>query len=144
MTNLTRIISFNLLTTALLLPGIANAQEIKLVANLSQNIKITLNQQEVRSLFMGGARRYNFKAVALPPEHPTRVVFNTKVIGLTEARIQSYWAQMRFSGRKKPPLKVSDETKLLQYLQATPNAVGYISADTPIPKGLKIIFRSSD
>jgi hypothetical protein len=144
MKNISRIISLSLLTTALSFSVISKAQDIVLVANMSEIGKVTLNRQEVRSLFMGGARRYDLTVVALPPEHPTRVIFNTKVIGLTESRIQSYWAQMRFTGRKKPPMNLADETKLLDYLQATPNAVGYISADTPIPEGLKIIFHSSD
>ncbi len=142
--NISRLVSFSLFAVAIFFANDIEAEDIKLVAHLSKDMQLTLNRQEARSLFMGGARSYNLKVVALPPEHPTRVIFNTKVIGLTESRIQSYWAQMRFSGRKKPPVKLADETKLLDYLQATPNAVGYVSADTSIPEGLKVIFRSSD
>lgn len=144
MKSISRIVSLSLLAAATWLPIKSEAQDIILIANLSENMSLTLNRQEVKSLFMGGARSYDLKVVALPPEHPVRVAFNTKVIGLTEARIQSYWAQMRFSGRKKPPLKVGNETEMLEYLQITPNAVGYISANTPVPDSLKIIFNSSD
>lgn len=144
MKNISQIVSFGLFAVAVMLPIKSAAQDIILVANLSENVDITLNRQEVKSLFMGGARNYDLEVVALPPEHPVRVVFNTKVIGLTESRIQSYWAQMRFSGRKKPPLKVRNETEMLEYLQNTPNAVGYISANTLVPDSLKIIFNSSD
>ena len=71
-----------------------------IVANTS-DASIQLTRQQVRNLFMGGALSYDLNAVALPPENHTRVLFNTKVVGLTESRIQSYWAQMRFTGRKK-------------------------------------------
>ncbi|GAC21788.1 hypothetical protein GARC_4851 [Paraglaciecola arctica BSs20135] len=53
---------------------------------------------------------YDLRAIALPPESQTRVLFNTKMVGLTESRIQSCWAQMRFSGRKKPPTELTNET----------------------------------
>lgn len=114
---------------------------IVIVANLSGE-QVTLTRQEVRNLFMGGALPYQLQAVSLPPQHQLRVLFNTKVIGLTESRIQSYWAQMRFSGRKKAPLELDNQELLLEYLTQREGAVGYISSSEPIPTGLTVIYRS--
>ena len=110
------------------------------VAN-TQNTPISLTRQEIRNLFMGSVLSYDLKAVALPQENQTRVLFNTKIIGLTESRIQSYWAQMRFSGRKTQPIEISSETLVIEYLQAHPGTVSYISADMKIPNNLTILFQ---
>ena len=116
----------------------ARADNVVVVANSNSGIQLT--QQEVKSLFMGGAVTADLKPVALPANNPTRVVFNTKVLGLTETRVQSYWAQMRFTGRKKPPLEVQDQLSLIEYLLANPNTVGYLPLDADIPSELSVVY----
>jgi hypothetical protein len=110
------------------------------VAN-TQDSSIKPTRQEIRNLFMGSVLSYDLKPIALPPGNQTRVLFNTKIVGLTEARIQSYWAQMRFSGRKKQPIELTSETLVIEYLQAHPGTVSYISPDTEVPDDLTIIFQ---
>ena len=126
-------------------PHAVSSDSIVVVAN-TQHTSIKLSRQEIRNLFMGGALSslsYDLRAIALPPENQTRVKFNTKVIGLTESRIQSYWAQMRFSGRKKPPTELSNETLVIEYLQNNPGSVAYLPVDTEIPIGLTVLFQSN-
>ncbi len=112
---------------------------ITVVAN-TQDRSILLNRQEVRNLFMGGAQHYGLNAIALPPENQTRILFNTKVIGLTESRIQSYWAQMRFTGRKKAPKELNSERVMLEFLKNNEGAVGYLPESVPLPEELTIIY----
>jgi hypothetical protein len=116
------------------------ANAIIVVAN-TPDTSITLSRQEIRNLFMGGALSYDLRAIALPPENQTRVLFNTKVVGLTESRIQSYWAQMRFSGRKTPPTELRSESLVIEYLLNHPGTVAYLSEDAEIPVGLTVIFK---
>ena len=112
-----------------------------IVANTAER-DLKLTRIEVRNLFMGEASDLALDAIALPPESLTRVLFNTKVVGLTESRIQAYWAQMRFSGRKQPPREFENEAAALEYVLANEGAVGYFSQDTPLPEGLAILYRS--
>jgi len=112
---------------------------IVVVAN-TDNKKIQLNRQQVRNLFMGGALPYDLEAIALPPDNQTRVLFNTKVVGLTESRIQSYWAQMRFTGRKTAPKELNSERVILDYLKNNEGAVGYLPESLSLPKELTIIY----
>ena len=116
------------------------SDSIVIVAN-TQDTSIELTRQEIRNLFMGGVVSHDLEAIALPPENQTRVLFNTKVVGLTESRIQSYWAQMRFSGRKKPPTELSSEKIVIEYLKSHPGTVSYLQSDTKIPVELTIIFK---
>lgn len=113
---------------------------IIVVAN-TQDTSITLSRQEIRNLFMGGVLSYDLRAIALPPENQTRVLFNTKVVGLTESRIQSYWAQMRFTGRKTPPTELTSEALIIEYLQGNPGTVAYLPAEAEIPSGLTVLFQ---
>ena len=46
---------------------------------------------------MGRASNPGLNAIVLSPDNLPRILFNAKVIRLTEARIQAYWAQMRIS-----------------------------------------------
>ena len=117
------------------------AEGVLVVANTDER-DLQLTQREVRSLFMGRASNPGLNAIVLTPDNLTRVLFNTKVIGLTEARIQAYWAQMRFSGRRPPPREFENETEALRYVRANEGAVGYFSQDMPLPEGLVIIYHS--
>lgn len=116
------------------------AQELYVVANTSQPLE--LSREQVRNLYMGASLGYDLTPVALPARHKLRSVFNTRVIGLAENRIQSYWAQMKFTGRRTPPLEISSEAALTRYLQETPGAVGYISGDAGVPDKLTLIYHS--
>ncbi|PKF58006.1 hypothetical protein CW748_05410 [Alteromonadales bacterium alter-6D02] len=117
----------------------ATHDDVVIVAHYQQG-ELKLTKSEISNLFMGGVLKHGLTPVALPPENLTRVLFNTKVIGLTESRIQSYWAQMRFSGRKKPPQEFKTEAELLQYIEQTPGTIAYLSAKTEIPEQLIKVY----
>jgi len=122
--------------------GLSRAyDQVVVVANVDDT-QLRLQRQEVRNLFMGNLSRDGLEPVALVPNHPARVVFNTHVVGLTESRVQAYWAQMRFSGRSRPPKEFEDIPHLLSYLRNTPGAVGYVPVDYPTPPDLQVIYRS--
>ena len=90
---------------------------------------------------MGGVIPYDLEAIALPSENHTRVLFNTKVVGLTESRIQSYWAQMRFTGRKKAPKEIESEQLVLEYLKNNQGTIGYLPAGITLPKELTVVYQ---
>ena len=134
------------LLLAILLTGAApvqpqQADRVLVVANVADR-GLQLSHREVRSLFMGRGNNPALNVIFLSPENLTRIRFNTRVMGLAESRIQAYWAQMRFSGRKRPPREFEDEAAALRYVLANEGAVGYFSQDTPLPEGLVILYRS--
>ena len=101
------------------IPSLKAAEAIIVVANTSDK-SLQLNRLQVRN--------------------QTRVLFNTKVIGLTESRIQSYWAQMRFTGRKKAPREFSNEQSMLDYLIDNAGAVGYLPEGISVPNELTVLY----
>ena len=134
------------LLLAILLTGAAPVQtqteeRVLVVANVADR-DLQLSQREVRSLFMGRGNNPALNVIFLSPDNLTRILFNTRVMGLAESRIQAYWAQMRFSGRKRPPREFEDEAAALRYVLANEGAVGYFSQDTPLPEGLVVLYSS--
>ncbi|MFW8591011.1 hypothetical protein ACOI22_09435 [Glaciecola sp. 2405UD65-10] len=117
----------------------SSAQGLIIVANTNDNLKI--EKRQVRDLFMGNNSQISLQPIALSPSSETRFVFNTKIVGLTESRIQSYWTQMRFSGRRRPPKEFDSIEKVLEYLKSTPGSVAYIPSGTEIPSELTVIYQ---
>ncbi|NCP63538.1 MAG: hypothetical protein GW763_07605 [Paraglaciecola sp.] len=118
----------------------AVARSLIVVANTHQQ-NIQLDRQQVRALFMGAPTGLGLTPVALPIDSAERVLFNTKVIGLTEHRIQSYWAQMKFAGKNKPPMQLNSVDDVIAHLLAHPFSVGYVLGDKAIPETLSVVFR---
>ena len=117
-----------------------NSHTIKVIIVVNTaNKNLALSKQQVRHIYMGGAMSRQFKAVNLPAGNPLRIDFNTKLVGLTESRIQAYWAQMRFTGRSKPPVEFSSTKEIIAYLLKEEDAVAYLPADTKIPDELTVV-----
>jgi ABC-type phosphate transport system substrate-binding protein len=140
---LTQAYSFSILSLVLILSGATYAQpsaDIVVVANISGDLT-TLSKNEIRQVFMGGTLSRKYHAVGLATGSKTRIMFNNKVIGLTENRIQSYWAQLVFTGRSEPPKEFDSIEGLINHLSSTKNAIGYLPADIPVPDNLVILYQ---
>lgn len=103
---------------------------------------LTFSKQQIRHIYMGGAMSRQFKAINLPAGNLLRIDFNTKMVGLTESRIQAYWAQMKFTGRSKPPVEFSTTKEVIEYLMAVENAVAYLPSGIKIPDELTVVALS--
>ncbi len=129
------------LTLTLILASTQSRSEGLILVSASEELKQPLSREQVRNLYMGASLGYDLKPLALPPQNRLRSQFNTQVIGLPESRIQSYWAQMKFTGRMAPPKEMRDEQTLLQQLLTNPDSIGYLPSDMPVPARLNVVFR---
>lgn len=118
-----------------------NASDLIVVANTELE-NINVQKRQVRDIFMGNNSDLALKPVALRPNNRVRASFNTKIVGLTESRIQSYWAQMRFSGRKKAPQEFDSVDDVLSFVQSHKNTVAYVPAGTQLPAGVTVIYQT--
>lgn len=117
------------------------SERIVVVANIAQN-SVTLSKSQVRDLFMSGTSpdSLSLSPLSIAPGDQSRTVFNTRIIGLPESRIQAYWAQMRFSGRLTPPKEVESAEQMLDYLRANEGSIGYLPESTQLPESLKVVY----
>jgi len=67
-----------------------------------------------------------------------RESFTTAIHGKPVAAIKSYWQQQIFSGRDVPPVEKSSDAEVIAFVHNNRDAVGYVSADTPV-SGVKVI-----
>lgn len=117
----------------------AKCEEIMIVANL-QVQDVPTEKWQIRDIFMGKSSDWDIEPVGLRPPNTARTIFNTKFIALTESRIQGYWAQMRFSGRKTPPKEFSSQEEALSYVLSNKNSITYILSTAEVPEGLVVLF----
>ena len=136
------ILSSLLALTLLFAPGAfaAFASERIIIVTHSDNTGVRLSREQIRNLFMGASVGRDLQPVALPPGNRIRSLFNIKIVGLSDSRVQSYWAQMKFTGRRPPPQIVNSEKAMVQYLLDTPGSIGYLTADTDLPEDLIVIY----
>ena len=135
---------YTLILLLLLGARTAIAQDnIWVVANVSE-VDSVFSKADVRTLFMNNSSTQKpvLQPVALSPGHRVRSIFNAKVLALPESRIQSYWAQMRFSGRMTPPKEFGTLEAMLAYIANNKGAVGYVPAETELPEHLTVIYKS--
>tara|TARA_B100000287_G_scaffold356985_1_gene348091 strand:- start:1456 stop:1881 length:426 start_codon:yes stop_codon:yes gene_type:complete len=117
-----------------------NADEGVVVVANTGGESIELSREQVRNLYMGASLGYDFNPVALPPRNHVRSLFNTQVIGLTESRIQSYWSQMKFTGRMKPPKELNNPEAILEFISQNRGSVGYLPSGVEIPASLTVVY----
>jgi ABC-type phosphate transport system substrate-binding protein len=68
-----------------------------------------------------------------------RVAFTAEVHKKSVGAVRAFWQQQIFSGREVPPPEKSSENDVAAFVKENPGAVGYLSASTPLPDGVKAI-----
>ena len=133
-------LAFAIFIISFMFCAVAQGRErVVVVAHLA-NQSVSLSRGEIRNIFMGGVSESNLAPVEIASGSHVRVIFNTHVIGLPESRIKSYWAQMKFSGRNKPPVSVGNIDEMISYLIENEASIGYLPEGVELPESLTILF----
>lgn len=80
--------------------------------------------------------------VNLPPTHPLRQSFSQTILGQAPEALEDYWREMYFHG-VLPPHVVASEEAVMLFVNATPGAIGYISA-CPAERKLNVVLLVGD
>ena len=70
-------------------------------------------------------------------DSPIRERFSRDVLGKTVAQSKSYWQSQVFSGRAVPPVEMTSDARVLDYVRLHTGAVGYVSAGARLPEGVR-------
>lgn len=137
---------FLLALTAILLVPLpdsgAAAQEnaFKIVVNAG-NPSTAESKATLSKLFLKKVREWGDKqkvtAYDLDEKSEARQAFSDAIHGKSVSAIKSYWQRMIFSGRDVPPDEIGAEAEVLRKVAADRGAIGYVSAKTPLPEGVK-------
>ncbi|WP_421861923.1 hypothetical protein [Motiliproteus sp.] len=74
----------------------------------------------------------------LPDKHPLHRRFSKSVLGLFPYQLRQAWDRAVFSGTGEAPVQVADEQEMLQRLQTTAGAIGYLPLELD-PKGVSLV-----
>lgn len=104
-----------------------------------------LSKWQLRQIYLEDGMVYGVKPLSLPIGSKERAVFNTKVIGLTESRLRSYWTQKRFTGRGTPPREFESVGELLEFLSTHQGYIAYLPKveGAELSDGIKVVYRIS-
>jgi ABC-type phosphate transport system substrate-binding protein len=134
-------LAFTLLSTAAGAPQPAPAGFVVVVR--ADNPVAALPRAELSRLFLKRDNNWPGGLAAAPVDLAetveARQAFSREVHQKPVAAIKAYWQQQIFSGRGTPPPERTSETQVLEYVRANPGGLGYVSADTPIGGGLKVL-----
>ncbi|WP_016954033.1 hypothetical protein [Catenovulum agarivorans] len=78
--------------------------------------------------------------VDLPNESSEKENFYYQATGLSLAKINSYWARLKFTGRYLPPIQLETPENALNYVQRNTNAVAYVD-EKYVTGQVKIVYR---
>ena len=107
----------------------ARAQDVVLVANKGVQIS-EITDADLRAIFMGTRTRFADGSHAVPVTlkgGAAHEVFLKNHVGEGTEEFRSRWRKLVFTGQGAMPKAFDSESALIEYVAATPGAVGYVS-----------------
>jgi len=111
----------------------AMAQDIVLVANKGVQIS-GIKDSDLRAIFTGEKTRFADGSHAVPVTlkgGPAHEVFLKNHVREDPDEFRAQWRKAVFTGQGAMPRTFDSEAALLQYVAATPGALGYVSRISP-------------
>lgn len=122
------------------LQGNAFADGNKLFVVTNQKSIEKLSKSQIRQIYLNGGINIAVKPLGFESGDKLRSIFNIKIIGLTESRIEAYWAQMKFTGKVTPPQEFSSTDDLLSFLENNSGFIAYLPGDAQVPDWLNVVY----
>jgi hypothetical protein len=107
----------------------AGAQDVVVVANKSVKISEITNA-DLHAIFMGTKTKFADGSHAVPVTlkgGPAHEVFLKNYVGEGLEEYRLHWRKLVFTGQGAMPKAFDSESALIEYVAATPGAVGYAS-----------------
>jgi hypothetical protein len=107
----------------------ASAQDVVLVANKGVQIS-QITDADLRGIFMGTRTRFADGSHAVPVTlkgGAVHEVFLKNHLGEGPEEFRSQWRKAVFTGQGAMPRVCDSESALIEYVAATPGAIGYVS-----------------
>jgi ABC-type phosphate transport system substrate-binding protein len=128
----------SLMTTA----SASFAQRVVVVVNAANPVS-TLTKNQVASIFLKKTLKWSNDTVVTPVNQERdakiRDIFSREIHGRSASAMEAYWQIQIFSGKDVPPAVRANDTDVLAFVRARPGAIGYVSADTPLGDGVKVV-----
>lgn len=121
--------------------GVATAQEVMIVTHKEVSIS-SISSGQLREIFTGSRSRFSDGTHAVPvllKGGPVHEVFLHRHLGNTPDEFRICWRKAVFTGQGSMPREFTSEAAVLDYVAATPGAIGYVSR-VPDAQSVKILI----
>ena len=103
----------------------------------------SITKAKAADLFLKRVTRWdNGRAVTpvdLSEKNPARGAFSKELLGKEVAWVKSYWQKMIFSGRATPPVELSSDAEVLEFVRNNADAIGYVAEGATLPGGVRAV-----
>ncbi|MBI1195700.1 MAG: hypothetical protein GC138_07635 [Gammaproteobacteria bacterium] len=117
----------------------ADSDQAPLVVVNQSNPQESISLGSLRTVFGMRLRTWPngtpIKVVVLPDNKKLHIEFCKKVLGIFPHQLRWAWDRLVYSGTGQAPQQVSTEEQMLEALESTPGAIGYLSQ---VPDGAKV------
>ncbi|MEW6708750.1 MAG: hypothetical protein AB1403_02920 [Candidatus Riflebacteria bacterium] len=115
--------------------------DVLVIAN--ENLALTsISIKEINSIYLGKKSTLGngIKVVPLALNSGNaHEIFLKKFLKKSSSQFSTFWKQAIFTGQGIPPRSFPTEEEMIRVVAETPGAIGYISADRTLEKGVKAI-----
>jgi len=122
------------------IPVIA-ADGVVVVANLDTP---ALNEDDLQRIYMGKVVEINGRPIVpvnLNKGNTLRSTFMQLVMAQDDDKFIAYWTVRRYIGKGTPPREFATVEAQMDFLRATPGAVGYVDESTDNRRGVKTLLK---
>jgi ABC-type phosphate transport system substrate-binding protein len=120
----------------------ARAADVKVIVHAS-NALTSITKSKVGDLFLKRVTRWeNGRAVTpvdLSEKSASRAVFCKELLGKEVSSVKSHWQKMIFSGRATPPVELSSDAEVIEFVRNNADAIGYVSEGAALPAALRAL-----
>lgn len=119
------------------------AQDAKFTVVVHPDVPGTrVHKETLSSVFLKDVKRWQDGSPAHPVDQslrsPLRVAFTEQALAVPPGGLQPYWNRKIMKGVIPPPVLQTDE-EVLEYVARTKGAIGYVSVDVTVPRGVKAL-----
>ncbi len=119
-----------------------SAQAYQVVVNAGNSVA-SMTARDLSRVFQKKTTRWDNGQTVIPVDlsenSSVRAAFSRGVHGKSVSALKAYWQRQIFSGRGVPPVEKVSNTEVLQYVAANASAIGYVSANVTVGRGVKVI-----
>jgi hypothetical protein len=103
-----------------------------------------LSEDTLQKIYLGKVVEVDGRTVIpvnLAKGNVVRKAFMERILTQDDEKFIAYWTVRRYIGKGTPPREFATIEQQLQFLRATPGAVGYVDASSEVTQGLKMVLR---
>ncbi|MEO9136093.1 MAG: hypothetical protein ABI316_05770 [Casimicrobiaceae bacterium] len=122
------------------LAPVVGAASLMVVANLNTP---PLDQDTLQKIYLGKVVEVDGQPVTpvnLAKGNSLRKAFMEQYLTEEDDKFVAYWTVRRYIGKGTPPREFATIEQQLEFLRATPGAIGYVDNNTDVHEGLRTLL----